>query len=403
MNSMTLSFAGFRYRLFSHLANILTLALGLAIIIFVLLLGEAAGQRFERDLKGIDLVVGAKGSPIQLILSSVFHMDVPNGNIPLDEADRIAKYPLVKTAIPLALGDNYNGYRIVGTTHLYLDHYGATLASGRLDEAPMEIVVGADVASSEKVKVGDEIIGAHGLSNSDDLHKDFPYKVVGILNPTGSVLDRLLLTSVESVWKVHEHPDADEMEEAAHQDTAPGKEITALLLTYQSPMAAVVLPRLVNKSSAMEAASPAFETARLLKFIGVGRESLTVLAVMLMGVASLGFFLSLFHAVNERSYDLALMRSLGATRRHLYVLVVSEGLMLGLSGTALGLVFGHVFAAITLKLVTQDHVASLENPGFLPVEIYVILGAVVLSFIASLIPALKAYRINIVRIISRGT
>ena len=150
--------------------------------------------------------------------------------------------------------------------------------------------------------------------NSDDLHTDFPYTIVGILQPTGTVLDRLVLTPVESVWHVHEHPDPDDPEEVAYKNEHPEKEITSLLVTYKTPMAAVTLPRLVNKTSSMQAASPAFEKARLIKILGVGSEGIQLFATVLIIIAAIGFFVTLFNAVNDRRYDIALMRSLGATR-----------------------------------------------------------------------------------------
>jgi len=225
-----------------------------------------------------------------LILSSVFHLDFPNGNIPLAEAEKLKANPLVQSAIPIALGDNYHSFRIVGTTHDYIRHYDGKLAAGRLYDAQMEAVLGSEVAEKNKLKPGDKIIGAHGLVNSDDLHTDFPYTIVGILQPTGTVIDRLVLTPVESVWHVHEHPDADDAEEVAYKKAHPEKEITALLIAYKTPMAAVVLPRLVNKTSSMQAASPAFETARLLKILGVGSDAVELFAGVLIAIAAIGFF-----------------------------------------------------------------------------------------------------------------
>ena len=215
---------------------------------------------------------------MQLILSSVFHLDIPTGNIPLEEAVRIENHPLVRSAIPVDLGDNYNGFRIVGTNTDYIKHYGAELSTGSLFTEPMQAVIGSDVAERYQHKLGDKIVGAHGLINSDDVHTDFPYTIVGILKPTHTVLDRLVLTPVESVWHVHEHPDEDDPEEVAYKKEHPGKELTALLISYKSPIAAATMPREVNKSSSMQSASPAFEVARLVNFMGMGSEMLRYLA-----------------------------------------------------------------------------------------------------------------------------
>src|ERR1700734_3828780 len=140
MNLLRLGFRNLCFNPLTTLFNVVVLALGIATIVTLLQVSQQLEQRFDRDLQGIDLVVGAKGSPVQLILSSVFHLDFPNGNIPLDEAEKLKANPLIKSAIPIALGDNYNSFRIVGTTTDYIDHYNGTLAQGRLYNTQMEAV-----------------------------------------------------------------------------------------------------------------------------------------------------------------------------------------------------------------------------------------------------------------------
>ncbi len=403
MNTLKLSVANLRFRALASFFNVLILALGIAAIVTLLHLSRQIEQRFTRDLQGIDLVVGAKGSPIQLILSSVFHLDIPNGNIPLAEAEKLEANPLIQSAIPIALGDNYNGFRIVGTTHDYIDHYGGKLAEGRLYEVQMEAVLGSEVVRKNQLKLNDKIIGAHGLANSDDLHTDFPYTIVGILQPTGTVLDRLVLTPVESVWHVHEHPDADDPEEVAYKKAHPEKEITSLLISYKTPMAAVVLPRLVDKTSSMQAASPAFETARLLKILGIGSDAIELFAGMLVAIAASGFFVTLWSAVNDRRYDIALMRSLGATRGKIFALVLAEGLTLGALGTALGLLLGHGFACLAQSWIERTRHMALGAVGFHPYEIYVVLIALAISAVAAILPGMMAYRVNVAKVLSKGS
>ena len=403
MNIVTFSLSNLRFRALSSFFNMLVLALGIATIVTLLHVSEQVEQRFTRDLQGIDLVVGAKGSPIQLILSSVFHLDIPNGNIPLDEVEKLKANPLIKSAIPVALGDNYNGFRIVGTTSDYISHYDGKLAQGQVYNAQMEATLGSEVAETNKLKLGDHIIGAHGLVNSDDLHTDFPYTIVGILQPTGTVLDRLVLTPVESVWHVHEHPDPDDLEEVAYKNEHPEKEITSLLVTYKTPMAAVTLPRLVNKTSSMQAASPAFETARLISILGVGSEGIQLFATVLIIIAAIGFFVTLFNAVNDRRYDIALMRSLGATRRKIFAFVLTEGLTLGTFGTGLGILLGHGFAYAAQAWIEQTRHMKLNPIGFQAYELYVVLIALLISVIAALLPAIMAYKVNVARVLSKGS
>ena len=200
--------------------NLLLLTLGLAAITLVLLVATQIDRAFERDLRGIDLVVGAKGSPLQLILAGVFHIDVPTGNIPLAEVQRLQAHPMVEQVIPLSLGDSYLGHRIVGTEPAYVAHYAATPAHGRLWQQPMEAVLGASAAQAlaqggqgDARLLGAQFVGSHGLGGGGHAHGDHPYTVTGVLAPCGCVLDRLILTGTESVWQVHEKATATDEED----------------------------------------------------------------------------------------------------------------------------------------------------------------------------------------------
>ncbi|MEM6398192.1 MAG: FtsX-like permease family protein [Bacteroidota bacterium] len=191
------------------LSSILCVSLllfGVGIITVLLLIQKQLEDKFERDLKDIDLVIGAKGSPLQLVLSSVYHLDAPTGNIDMAEARTIMENPMVAEAIPLAYGDSYRGYRILGTTEAYLNKYDAQIRDGRIFSSPMEATLGARIAEKTGLKVGDVFLGTHGeVKDGGEVHEDSPYTVVGILENTNTVLDQLLLTRVESVWQVHDH------------------------------------------------------------------------------------------------------------------------------------------------------------------------------------------------------
>ena len=165
--------------------NVTMLALGVGTIAFLLLVTHQAEDRLSRDAKPVDLVVGAKGSPLQLILSTVFHADVPTGNIGVAEAEAIVANPMVAAATPLALGDSFRGHRIVGTDASFLGLYEAKLASGRLFAGEMEAVIGSEVARRHALAVGASITGSHGLAQAGPAHGDHPYKVTGVLAPTG--------------------------------------------------------------------------------------------------------------------------------------------------------------------------------------------------------------------------
>lgn len=388
-----ISLAYLRARPLAALLNLLLLALGVATVTVLLLVSRQVESRMLRDAEGIDLVVGAKGSPMQLVLAAVFHLDVPAGNIPLPEAKQLAAHRAVKQAVPLALGDNFRGWRIVGTTHDYPAHYGARLAAGALWEKPMQAVLGAEVARATGIGVGARFVAAHGIGDgSGEAHEDTPYEVVGVLAPTGTVLDRLVLAAVESVWEIHgTGGEADEYQE-----------ITALLIRFASPLAAATLPRQVNANPLLQAASPAYESARLFRMLGVGMEVLRAFGVVLMAAAGLSVFIALTQALEERRYDLAIMRMLGAARARLFVLLVLEGVLLALAGGVLGLALGHAATEALGVAMAAQHQGPLTGVLWLQEEWWVLAAALGVGLAAALVPGLRAMRAEVAHALAEG-
>lgn len=393
---MTLFRLALAYLAARPLATALTLAsfaLGIGTIALLLIGAQQLEQSAKQGAKGIDLVVGAKGSPIQLVLSSIFHVDVPTGNIPLDEAEKLARHPLVKSAIPLALGDSVDGHRIVGTTEAYPAHFGAQLREGRYWQAPMEAVLGAYVAHHDNAKIGEKFVGAHGIAAGGMAHHDHPYAVVGILEPTGTVLDRLVLTSIESVWAVHEPHHAGRIQDSP-------REITALLISYRSPRAAATLPREINSRTALQAASPAYELARLFSVFGVALDVLRGFGALLVLGAAIGVFAALAAALETRRSDLAVLRALGAGRAKVMGFVLIEGALLAAAGSAIGLLLAHVGAEILGEVFEQSAGSALSGRTFLIEEVWLVLGAVLAGLLAALVPAVRAYRADVAAILA---
>ncbi len=403
MNLATISLAYLKARRLNTLLNILLLALGVATIVLLLLATTQLDSRMRRDAQGIDLVIGAKGSPMQVILSSIYHLDVPTGNIPYKQALEISKHRMVKKAIPLALGDSYKGARIVGTTHDYLAHYDAKFTAGKRWEKVLEVVIGADVAARTGLKLGDKFHGSHGMGDAGDAHEAHPYVVAGILQRSGAVLDRLVICAVESVWAMHaDHHEIKDINDIANQMKEEEKEYTALLIQYASPIAAAMLPRYVNNNSAMQAASPAYETARLFSIIGVGVDVLRGFALVLVFSAGLSVFIALYNALNERRYDLAVMRTLGARPMTLMLLLLFEGLLLALIGGVLGIVLGHGLAQVLGHALKAAQQVSVTGWIWVPAEWWVLALAAGVGVVAALIPAWRAYRTDIAGTLARG-
>lgn len=410
--------------------NALLLGIAVATLVLLLQFAEQAGERFERDARGIDLVVGAKGSPLQLVLSSVYHIDVPTGNIPLGELERLRADPGVAEVVPLALGDNFQGFRIVGSDDRLLPLYGATMAQGRSFARPAEAVLGAEVARRTGAKLGQKFIGSHGLETGEadgQGHDHAPFETVGILAPSGTVLDRLILTSVESVWDVHgiEHVDHDEAghdhdEEHAwhdhdhdadsaphdehHEDAAmPGMEpeITALLVRYRNASAAMRLPSQINRQSALQAAAPAAEAARLLGLFGSIIEGARLFGWLLALSAGLSLFVALRNATRAREGDLALLRVMGARPSTVFGTILIEGLLIAAIGALGGIAVAHgLIALASASFPTLDEL-GLSAMRFLPGEGGILVAALAIGLVAALIPAIRIFRVDLATTLAR--
>ena len=396
MNLLKLSWKNISARPLNATLNILLLALGVAIISLMLQVGKQLEDTLNRNIKQIDMVMGAKGSPLQLILSAVFQIDAPTGNISLAEANRIAKSPLVKNAIPLAYGDSYRGFRIVGTEKGYADLYQAELGEGKFFEQSFQVVLGANAARELRLNIGDKFQSQHGLDAEGEDHEAHFFEVVGILKPSGTVADQLLLTSVSSVWEAHHH------EEDEHSEEEETQEITAMLIQFRSPMGMVQLPRYVNEKTNMQSALPSYEVYRLLDLMGIGISLLQSLALGIMVVSGLSLFISLYNALKERKYEMALLRNFGASRLALVQLVLQEGILLTTIGFALGILLSRLgFWAFT-QLTAESYHYQLGFQPFMAEEAYLLVGAILIGILASILPAIQVFRLQISKVLGEN-
>jgi len=325
MSLLQLAWSYLRARPLGTLLNVLLLALGVGTIGFVLIVDGQIGESLNRDAKGIDLVVGAKGSAMQLMLAGIFHLDVPTGNIPLKSAQELETNPLIKRVIPLSIADSFRGFWIIGTNPDYIDLYHGSLAAGKAWNGRMQAVLGATVAARTGLGVGARFAGSHGLAEGGPVHGDSVYTVTGVLEPTGTVLDLLDLVNTESIWFVHEGNIDDPEEKKVVEDE---RQVTVLLVQYATPLAAVSLLRKINAETNMQAASPAYEAARLFRMIGVGADVIRAFGGVVLATAALSLFIALYHALNERAYDIAVLRTLGARPASIAVMLLLEALIL---------------------------------------------------------------------------
>lgn len=392
MNILQLSFRSLRAKPAATAVSLLLLTLGVAIISLLFMLNQQLEEKFQKNISGIDMVVGAKGSPLQLILSAVFQIDYPTGNIPLDQAKALQRNRFVARAIPLAYGDSYRGFRIVGSDKEYLDLYEASLAQGAVWEAPFEVVLGAQVAEATGLSVGDEFYSAHGMVAGAEEHDEHPLRVTGILAPSASVLDGLILTAVESIWAVHAHEEEPLVAEGEDKVTDEEREITAMLVKFRNPMGMVMLPRQINERTNMQAAMPAVEINRLFSLLGIGLDLLKAIAFAIIIIAALSFFLSLYNSLRERKYELALMRSMGASRFKIFSLLLLEGILLSIAGYVLGLLLGHAGLALLSQYAGSSYGYRFDYWRLVEGEWQLGLAVLLIGLLAGLLPAIKAVR-----------
>ncbi len=398
-------------------------ALGAGLITVLLLLNKQLGDQFERNLAGIELVIGAKGSPLQMILCNMYHIDAPTGNISIGEVKPFLnpKHPLIRQAVPLSLGDNYKGYRIVGTTPGFLTLYTSTFQQGRIWQEDFEVVAGAGVADELGLKIGDTFFSVHGFADDDDMVHDYtpPFRIVGILEPNGSVLDQLLLCNSATVWKVHAH--GDELEtveppvlEATPQEyseeqllewhaeaidelvTKDNLDITSVLVKFRGRNYQTLnMMRNINEQTNLQAANPAIEINRLYLLLGVGIEALQALAILIMIVSGLSVFISMLNALKQRKYELALMRVMGASKAKLLILILLEGVLIAVVGYAAGALIGHTAVGVLSGFMQDAYKYALDPFVYLSQEFILLFACVGIGMLAALLPAIQAYKTDI--------
>lgn len=407
------------------LMSIILFGLGVGLISFLLLFNTQLKDKFDKNLAEIDLVVGAKGSPLQMILCNMYHIDNPTGNITIKNAAPLLKdlHPLIKKAIPLSLGDNYKSYRIVGTNHDITEMYQGKLSKGNLWKNDFDVTVGKTVADETGLKIGDKFISSHGFVADDHAHDEHSFVVKGILDGTGTVMDQLILTNTATIWSVHEHAEegdstqidphkghdhAGENSDHQHDNSNadllnhPDQEITSVLIQYKSRtnFQALNFGRNINENTDMQAASPAIEINRLYNMIGVGTDALRGLAILIAIVSALSIFISLFKSMRERKYELALLRVMGAGSTKVFALIIIEGLILALIGFIIGTLMSHIGMETVAKYLKADFRYSFTGWKWITEEWIILFVSLILGFVAALIPAIQAAKTDINKTLS---
>ncbi len=397
--------------------SVILLASSLMIISLAFLTAEQLEEKFNKNANQIDLVVGAKGSRLQLVLCNVFHMDHPTGNVLMKDVEFLSKHPFVKWAIPVSLGDNYKSYRIVGTdTSFIKDLYHVPLEKGHLYCNSLEIVAGSTVAENLNLEIGSTFQGSHGIGESLHDHGDFNYKVVGILEATGDVIDQLLLTPLKSVWDVHpkehskgsfelkekstdNHEEHEHHEKHHHKNTIleEEKEITSVLVNYTSTRGKFTLPGMVNQKKSLMAAEPAIEIQQLFELIRPAVQVLIVLGWLLLFISIFSIFITLINSLKDRQVEIAMLRISGASAIQIFSTILLEGFMIAFIGWVFGFVFGHGLMEYLSLFIFSDYHYDFTGWILYDMEIWLFIGMLGIGMISALYPAIRAYRIDIVK------
>ncbi|MDC3133035.1 ABC transporter permease [Flavobacteriaceae bacterium] len=401
MNIWRISLINTKSKPLATFLSIFILSLSISLLLGIRQLENSFKYQMKNNLGTIDLVIGAKGSPLQLVLASVLHMDNPTGNISYKEAKKISKSPLVKAAVPIAYGDNYKNYKIVGTTNQFPSLYNTKIAKGRPVKKSMEVVLGARVAQQLNLKIGDVFLSSHGLVENDiDVH-DEEFSVVGIYQATNKVIDRLIVTNLESIWYIHNHENKEHENHLEHDENHDEvKEITALLVSFKSPTSFLTFPRRINENTNMQAALPKYELDKLYRFTGIGFKSISWIGYMILVISCITIFISLYKMVKERAFDLALLRTYGASNFQLIRMIAYEGFIVGFLAFLLGILISNAALYYVFRIIATDYNQNIAQK--LPPIAYLEIGGlvsmtVILAILFALYPLTK---INISTILS---
>jgi putative ABC transport system permease protein len=398
-------------RWITALLTVGTIAASVVLLLGVEEVRTGARQSFADTISGTDLIVGARSGNLNLLLYSVFRIGNATNNVTWQSYQDIAERPEVAWIVPLSLGDSHHGFRVLGTTPDYFTHYkfrqgqGLTFRDGKPFSDLFDAVVGADVAAKLGYKVGDPIVVAHGLGSVSFVeHDDKPFRVAGILERTGTPVDRTVHVSLEAIEAIHVDWQSGarvpgqsvSAEDVRKMDLKP-KAITAALVGLKSRLAAFKLQRAINEYRAepLSAILPGAALQELWGLVGTAETALKVVSAMVVATALLGMLTMILSTLNERRREMAILRSVGARPRTVLGLLMAEAGVLTAAGVALGIIL--LYAALLVARPYVDATYGLNLPlAPLKPDAWATLGMVVIGgCLAGLLPALRAYRLSL--------
>ena len=391
--------------------TLVAIALSVAMLLGVERLRYEAHRGFSLSISGTDLVVGARTSPVQLILYAVFRIGEATSNIAWKSFQDIAENPLVAWAVPISLGDSHHGFPVMGTTPAYFEHFQysdsrrLSFVKGQPFRDVFDVVLGMEVASQLGYAIGDRIILSHGMGEIGLLaHDDKPFIVSGILAPTGTPVDRTLHISLEGITAIHlnwvggvpMHGFTIPGEHVRKFDLTP-KDVTAALVGMKSRAAVFKVQRQINeyKAEPLLAVMPGVALEQLWQVVGVAEKTLLAVTSMVVFVGLSGLAAVLLASLNERRREMAILRAIGARRRDIFLLMVSESLLVTLGGVVLGIVLLSA-ASLALAPWVQANYGIALQPALVSIaEFKLLAGVLVVGLLAGLLPGYRAYKMSL--------
>ena len=407
---LRLALASLNNRRFTALLTVFAIALSVCLLLAVERVRSEARASFASTISGTDLIVGARSGSVNLLLYSVFRIGNATNNIRWDSFERFAEHPRVSWAIPLSLGDSYRGYRVMGTSSAYFEHYRygrkqpLQLAEGRaFAEDPFEVVLGAEVAAALQHRLDDQLVLAHGVAAVSLVrHDDKPFRVVGILQRTGTPVDRTLHISLAGMEALHidwQHgmpargAARIEAEQARQMDLQP-QQITAFLLGLDSRIATFALQREINqyRGEPLLAILPGVALQELWSLMGTAEKALFVVSLFVVFTGLVGMLTAILASLNERRREMAILRSVGARPWHIAGLLVAEAFSLALAGVLLGLLLLYL-AILVAQGPLQAHYGLYLPLAWPSAYEWALLGSILLAgLLMGGVPAWRAYR-----------
>ena len=406
MSLWKIAWRSIQQRALVSLLTAISMGLGVALVVSVLVVYGVVYQSFHRGGEGYDLIIGAKGGKEQLVLNTVFYLSQPIGNIPYSFYEELTEGKFaghVETAIPVCMGHSYQGFRVVGTipemfTELkYRGDQSYTFDQGEnfKDENPFDAVLGASAAARTRLQVGEKFQAVHGMGDGGRVHKE-TFNVVGILAPTGTPVDRAIFVNMAGFYEIHGAEAIAEHEHQGHGDEE--KQITAVLVCIRPtpPGRTDVVARLINDGKVAQAAVPARVIADLFEgIVGKLQWILLGMAVLTVVVAGISIMVSIYNSMSDRRHEIAVMRALGARRVTVMLIILMESILLSLIGGVCGLLLGHgmIWACSPWIVDWTGVVVGLLQ--FQWMELVLIPGLIVLASAVGYLPALTAYRTDV--------